>query len=86
MEEKFPGIIIREELSQELNIKEDRIQVMQFTCLVYKGFVFVRPSYTMSPRPQTISFPNISSPSMLDSFPNAIHYKNVNSTNGFVEM
>ena len=52
MEEKFPGIIIREELAQELNIKEDRIQVMQFACLVYKGFVFVRPSYTMSPRPK----------------------------------
>ena len=29
-EEKFPGIIIREELAQELNIKEDRIQVKQF--------------------------------------------------------
>lgn len=27
MEEKFPGIIIREQLADELNIKEDRIQV-----------------------------------------------------------
>ncbi|KAL9977325.1 hypothetical protein ACROYT_G014715 [Oculina patagonica] len=27
MEEKFPGIIIREQLAEELNIKEDRIQV-----------------------------------------------------------
>ena len=30
MEEKFPRITIREELAQELNIKEDRIQVTQF--------------------------------------------------------
>ncbi len=29
MEEKFPGIIIREQLAEELNIKEDRIQVRQ---------------------------------------------------------
>ena len=43
MEEKFPGIIIREELSQELNIKEDRIQVTRLTRLVYKVFVLVRP-------------------------------------------
>ncbi|XP_078343610.1 homeobox expressed in ES cells 1-like [Oculina patagonica] len=27
MEEKFPGIIIREQLAEELKIKEDRIQV-----------------------------------------------------------
>ena len=46
MEERFPGITIREELAQELNIKEDRIQVMQFTRLVYnslqKGRNFLR--------------------------------------------
>ena len=30
MDEKFPGIIIREALAQELNIKEDRIQIKQF--------------------------------------------------------
>ena len=30
MDEKFPGIVIREALAQELNIKEDRIQVKQF--------------------------------------------------------
>lgn len=29
-EEKFPGIIIREALAQQLNIKEDRVQVKQF--------------------------------------------------------
>ena len=34
--EKFPGIQIREDLSRELNIKEDRIQVIQ-----YKLFPFV---------------------------------------------
>ena len=28
-----------------------------------------------SPRPQTISCPNILSPSLVDSFPNAIQYK-----------
>ena len=30
MEEKFPGIITREQLAEELNIKEDRIQVTEF--------------------------------------------------------
>ena len=30
IEEKFPGITIREALAQELNIKEDRIQVKEF--------------------------------------------------------
>ena len=30
MEEKFPGIMIREQLAEELNIKEDRIQVREF--------------------------------------------------------
>ena len=30
MDEKFPGIVIREALAQELTIKEDRIQVKQF--------------------------------------------------------
>lgn len=30
MEEKFPGIIIREQLAEELNIKEDIIQVREF--------------------------------------------------------
>jgi len=29
MEEKFPGITIREQLAEELNLKEDRIQVIQ---------------------------------------------------------
>ena len=36
-EETFPGITIKEELAQELNIKEDRIQVKQFgNCSVDK--------------------------------------------------
>jgi len=32
LEEKFPGITMREKLAEELKLKEDRIQVIQVDC------------------------------------------------------
>ena len=41
--EKFPGIQIREDLAREMNIREDRIQVTNYskTSLLFCFFIFL---------------------------------------------